>query len=131
MKFVSTKRPCTWYEPACAGNRALPKAERLAFLLDPMSIAELDTFRAPFVKGMTEGTDADQEATAKAFRNQLLAQRVREVRNGFDAEGQPLTPATFVGAVEAHNDAEWGGLLGELFSALTKASVLAEGAAGN
>lgn len=131
MKFSNTKRPATWYEPACAGNRALPKAERLAFLLAPMSIAELDTFRAPFLKGMTEGADADQEATARRFRNELLATRVREVRNGFDAEGQPLTPDTFVAAVEAHNDAEWGGLLGELFNALTKASTLAEGAAGN
>lgn len=130
MKISSTKRPSTRYVPEVAGNRNAKVGERVVFKLDPLTAPELEVARAPHLKGMTEGSDEDTTKATRAFRDELLRTKVLEIEN-LEGDGGPLTPETWVKAVEGCNDAELGGLPNEIFLALTKASKLREGVAGN
>ncbi len=142
MRVSSAKRPITPFIPKTGGNRTAPKAEQLEIDINPMSVDEYETERAAIVEAHLGASQSD---LSKALRAGIIASRVPGVRKlesdlvqgqGVDANGVPVPPnesigAFFVRVFSRSNDAEHSDMLDETFSAITKASVLAEGAAKN
>lgn len=130
MKLSKATRPATWYAPEALGNRALPPDERLLVEIEPLSVPELNRIRAPMIQRMTDG-DVSAAQMGQELRDAIIAARVRSVRALEDDDGPVTTGEGLVRAVSTANDAEAAELLDEVYSAITKASVLREGAVGN
>lgn len=130
MKLSKSARPVTWYAPEALGNRALPADGQLRVEIEPLSVPELNRLRAPMIQRMTD-SDVSAAQMGQELRDAIITARVRSVR-GLEVDDAPVTTgAGLVEAVSNANDAEAGEILDQIYSAITKASVLREGAVGN
>jgi hypothetical protein len=131
MKISTTKRPISRYVPKAAGNREMPEAERFSVDITPMGVAEFTAARMPFLARLTAEKEADRSAAASDFRDSIVIGHVGNVKGLEGDAGEILSSTSLVEAAKQANDAAWNGLLDELYTAITDASVLAEGVAKN
>ena len=131
MKISTTKRPISRYIPKAAGNRELPEGQRFSVEITPMGVAEFTAARMPFLSRLTAEKESDRSAAASDFRDSIVIGHVANVKNLEGDAGPIVDSAALLDAAKQANDAAWNGLLDELYTAITDASVLAEGVAKN